>query len=147
VRVLWFATAITAALLSASACGTEFYSGRVTKVADGDTFTINSDGQKVRVRFCGIDSPERRQPGYAEASKELARIVAGREVRCIQVGGGTPCDGRSKATNRDRIVAQCFVGSEDIAMGMICSGHAKDWPVFSGGLCRLQAVTRRHCED
>jgi endonuclease YncB( thermonuclease family) len=42
----------------------EFYSGRVTKVADGETFTINDDGQKVRVRFCGIDSPERGQPGY-----------------------------------------------------------------------------------
>ena len=33
----------------------------------------------------------------------------------------------------DRIVAQCFVGDQDIAMAMICSGDAKDWPKFSGG--------------
>ncbi len=40
----------------------------------------------------------------------MAEMVEGKEVRCIQVGGGTPCDGRSRPTNRDRIVAQCFVG-------------------------------------
>jgi endonuclease YncB( thermonuclease family) len=110
-----------------------FYSGPVIRVTDGDTFTINHDGQSVRVRFCGVDSPERRQPGYSEASKELGRLTEGKDVRCVQVGGGTPCDGKSHATNRDRIVAQCFVGDRDIAMEMICSGNAKDWPKFSGG--------------
>lgn len=49
-------------------------------------------------------------------------MVEGKEVRCIQVGGGTPCDGRSRPTNRDRIVAQCFVGDRDAAMEMICAG-------------------------
>jgi endonuclease YncB( thermonuclease family) len=111
----------------------EFYSGPVLKVTDGDTFTISNDGQKVRVRFCGVDSPERRQPGYSEASEELGRLTMGKDARCIQVGGGTPCDGRSPPISRDRIVAQCFVDDRDIAMEMICSGNAKDWPKFSGG--------------
>src|SRR5579871_1127559 len=119
--------ALGAALgLSATASASDlFFSGRVTKVADGDTFTIDSDGHSVRVRFCGVDSPERRQPGYAEASQALGRLTEGMVVRCVQVGGGTPCDGHSRATNRDRIVAQCFVGERDIAMEMICSGNAK----------------------
>jgi endonuclease YncB( thermonuclease family) len=126
--------AISIVLVStAPAFADEIYSGPVLKVTDGDTFTISNDGQKVRVRFCGVDSPERRQPGYSEASKELGRLTEGKAVRCIQVGGGTPCDGRSKPTNRDRIVAQCFVDERDIAMEMICSGNAKDWPKFSGG--------------
>ena len=110
-----------------------FYSGPVIKVTDGDTFTVSHEGQSVRVRFCGVDSPERSQPGYSEASKELGRLTEGKDVRCVQVGGGTPCDGRSNAASRDRIVAQCFVGDRDIAMEMICSGNAKDWPKFSGG--------------
>jgi endonuclease YncB( thermonuclease family) len=112
-----------------------FYSGPVTRVADGDTFTIESEGKHVRVRFCGVDSPERKQPGYSEASTALGRLTEGQEVRCVQVGGGTPCDGRpgSHPTSRDRIVAQCFVEGKDIAMEMVCSGNAKDWPKFSGG--------------
>ena len=70
------------------------YFGPVTKVTDGDTFTISNEGKKVRVRFWGVDSPERLQPGYSEASEELGRLTEGKEVRCVQVGGGTPCDGR-----------------------------------------------------
>jgi micrococcal nuclease len=82
-------------LISGPAIAQElFYSGPVTKVTDGDTFTIDSNGQKVRVRFCGVDSPERHQPGYSQASRELGRLTEGKEVRCVQVGGGTPCDGR-----------------------------------------------------
>lgn len=118
---------------SPSIAGELCYSGHVSKVADGDTFTLENDGQKVRVRFCGVDSPERRQPGYDKASRALGQLTEGKQVRCVQVGGGTPCDGRSRATSRDRIVAQSFVGDEDIAMAMICSGDAKDWPRFSGG--------------
>lgn len=115
------------------AIANEFYSGPVTKVTDGDTLTIRNDGHKVKVRLCGIDSPERGNAGYLEASKELGRITEGKQLRCVQVGGGTPCDGRSRATNRDRIVAQCFVDNTDIAMEMICAGAAKDWPKFSAG--------------
>jgi len=32
--------------------------GKVT-VADGDTFTMEAENGKVRVRICGIDAPER----------------------------------------------------------------------------------------
>jgi endonuclease YncB( thermonuclease family) len=99
--------------------GDLFYDGPVAKVTDGDTFTIKNDGQKVRVRFCGINSPEHGQAGYAEASRALGRLTEAKEVRCIQVGGGTPCDGLSRPISRDRIVAQCFVGDRDIAMEMI----------------------------
>jgi endonuclease YncB( thermonuclease family) len=129
----WIVVPIVLAFSTVPIFADEFYSGSVLKVTDGDTFTISNDGQKVRVRFCGVDSPERRQPGYSEASEELGRLTKGKIVTCIQVGGGTPCDGRSKATSRDRIVAQCFVDDRDIAMEMICSGNAKDWSKFSGG--------------
>ena len=35
-----------------------------------------------------------------------------------------------------RIVAQCFVDGIDISKEMVCSGHAVDWPKFSGGYYR-----------
>lgn len=129
----WCLSAILLVAFMPPALADHFYSGLVTKVIDGDTLTIKSDGRKVKVRLCGIDSPERGQPGYGEASKELGRITEGKTLRCVQVGGGTPCDGRSKATSRDRIVAQCFVDDNDIGMEMICANAARDWPVYSGG--------------
>jgi len=125
--------AIILAVSTTPAIADFHYSGRVTAVSDGDTFTIMDDQKPVRVRLCGIDSPERGQPGYGKAAGAMAALVEGKEVTCIQVGGGTPCDGRSRSTNRDRIVAQCFVGKADVSMEMVCNRAAVDWPKFSGG--------------
>ena len=104
-------------------------SGYVTRIVDGDTFWIG----KVKIRTCGINTPERGEVGYASASDRLSTFVKGKLVRCTQVGGGTVCDGRSKATNGDRIVAQCFVDNRDMADFMVQSGAACDWAKFSGG--------------
>ncbi len=61
--------------------------GRVTKVADGDTFTLQVDGRSQRVRLASIDAPETlkdtSQPGQpgAQASKAaLSRLISGKTV-------------------------------------------------------------------
>jgi endonuclease YncB( thermonuclease family) len=105
-------------------------------VVDGDTIELNAGDKRFAVRLCGIDGPERRHAGVPEATAKMSELVRGKQVRCVQVGSGTPCDGRSKSTNHKRIVAQCFVGPEDIAKTMVCSGHAVDWPKFSAGYYR-----------
>jgi len=48
-------------LLPPSAAAAD-YLGRVLAVVDGDTFTMEAESGKVRVRICGIDAPERGQP-------------------------------------------------------------------------------------
>ena len=96
---------------------------------DGDTLAIG----RARVRLCGIDAPERREPGGREARAFLGGLIHGRRVRCEPVGTGTPCDGRSPPRSKGRVVAQCFVGRRDIARVLVQSGHARDWPRFSGG--------------
>lgn len=64
-------------------------SARVVRVVDGDTIVVSIDGREDRVRYIGIDTPESVKPGapvqcYAKrASKENARLVAGREVRLV----------------------------------------------------------------
>ena len=85
------------------------YLGKVLAVSDGDTFTMEADGAKVRVRICGIDAPERGQAGYGQAAGVLSSMIEGKTVHGLQVGEGTVCDGRSRPTSRDRIVAQCFL--------------------------------------
>jgi endonuclease YncB( thermonuclease family) len=98
-------------------------------VVDGDTLYVGS----VKYRLCGIDAPEHGHPGYHQATDYLHSLVRGKTVKCTPVGQGTPCDGRSKTRNHDRIVAQCFVDGEDLAAEMVRAGYAKDWPKFSGG--------------
>jgi micrococcal nuclease len=108
-------------------------SGRAT-VIDGDDIELWADGgPPKRIRLCGIDAPERECPGYSEATKELRALVEGKQVRCIPVGEGTPCDRRSRPTNRDRIIAQCFIENTDIAGSQVERGFACDWERFSGG--------------
>jgi endonuclease YncB( thermonuclease family) len=71
------------------------YLGKVLAVSDGDTFTMEVDGAKVRVRICGIDAPERWHAGYGQAAGALLNMIEGKTVHCLQVGEGTVCDGRS----------------------------------------------------
>lgn len=94
----------------------------------------------VPIRLCGIDSPEAGHAGGPEATAKMAELIRGKDVQCVQVGEGTPCDGRSRPTSRKRIVAQCFAEGSDLAKEMVCSGHAVDWPKFSGGYYRCDRV-------
>jgi endonuclease YncB( thermonuclease family) len=136
-----FAIAAALALLAAAPALAADVVGTVSHIVDGDTFDIQPPAGKVRIRFCGIDTPERGQPRFDEARVALERMIDRKTVRCVPVGQGTPCDERSRPTNRDRIVAQCFLGPVDIAAEMARAGLACDWPKFSGGHYRINAST------
>ena len=107
--------------------------GTVTHVVDGDTFDMKADGEPMRIRLCGIDAPERGMDGYAQASAKLKATIGGRSVRCVRIGEGTVCDGKSAKKNQGRVVAQCFVGSADIGSLMIRARLACDYQKHSGG--------------
>lgn len=119
-------------VLMAFASGTaeaETIEGRIDHVTDGDTFALAG----LNIRICGIDAPERGQPGADAATQALEALIGDRSVTCVPVGAGSVCDGRSETINRNRVVAQCFVDGSDIAAEMVQSGHACDWVKFSGG--------------
>ncbi|MBL7020855.1 MAG: thermonuclease family protein [Nitrospinaceae bacterium] len=55
--------------------------GKVVKVADGDTVTIIDDsGKKHRIRFAGIDAPEKDQPFGDVSTENLVKLVSGKTV-------------------------------------------------------------------
>lgn len=49
----------------------------VIKVVDGDTITLNDSN---KVRFSGINTPEKKQCYYQEAKDELTRLLLDKEV-------------------------------------------------------------------
>ena len=52
----------------------------VIGIVDGDTIDVEIDGQPYRIRYIGIDTPEKGQPGYAEATEANAALVSGKKV-------------------------------------------------------------------
>jgi endonuclease YncB( thermonuclease family) len=65
-------------------------SGRVVRVADGDTITVlvareGASPEQVRIRLADIDAPEGGQPWGRQSRLMLADMVAGQEVRVVRV--------------------------------------------------------------
>ena len=96
------------------------FSGRVTRIVDGDTFWIS--GQDVRIRVWGLDAPETNRPGGAAATAAMTRLVSGQVLHC-----------RQRDIDRfGRIVGQCFLpDGRDITREMIRSGTATEFCRFS----------------
>jgi endonuclease YncB( thermonuclease family) len=64
----------------------------VIHVVDGDTLDVRgSDGSEHRIRVIGIDTPERGECGYTEASDALAGLVLGERV-VLNAGAGATRD-------------------------------------------------------
>ncbi|UES46810.1 thermonuclease family protein [Roseibium aggregatum] len=124
------ATLVAALCLISTFASAEEWSSAVSKVYDGDTFWLSRP--LIKIRLCGVDTPEKGKPGDKQATQFLKTLVAGKKVRCRTVGDGTPCDGRSPKKSGNRFVAQCFVDGTDIAMALVNAGHACAWPRFSG---------------
>jgi endonuclease YncB( thermonuclease family) len=47
----------------------------VIKVYDGDTITVRQNGQKVKVRLCGVDAPELKQSLGRESRDKLRSLI------------------------------------------------------------------------
>lgn len=88
-------------------------------VIDGDSLRC-ADG--TRIRLWGIQAPERYEPAGPASTRALARLVAGKTLRC------TP-----KGRSYERVVARCFIGPVDVAGAMVRQGQATDWPKYSRG--------------
>lgn len=66
------------AAIDAAAGGqnTEWYQVVEDSIYDGDTLRVERDGQELKIRMCGIDSPELKQAGGIEAREHLRSLVA-----------------------------------------------------------------------
>lgn len=96
--------------------------GKVRFVVDGDSLFIN--GHKPQIRLWGVDAPEKRDSGYAAATKTLNRIAFNNNISCQVV----------ETDRYGRTVARCFLNDgQEINALMIASGTATEYRRFTKG--------------
>ncbi len=112
-------TALLLALIYLTAADT--LTGKVVRIADGDTVTILVGANQVRVRLFGIDAPERGQD-YSRKSKEaLADLVIEKEVRVVV----------HDKDRYGRTVGDIYVGDTFVNEKMIKDGWAWNYAHYS----------------
>jgi endonuclease YncB( thermonuclease family) len=73
-RAAWITALV---LLAPLASGAEVFSGKVVRVADGDTLTVLVEQEQIKVRLAEIDAPESGQPWSKRAKQALANKISG----------------------------------------------------------------------
>lgn len=93
---------------------------------DADTCHFKkNNGETVKVRFAGVDAPEKKQPYSKEATEFTVSKLKDQKVTLRCVG-----------QSFDRRVCSVFVGQLDVAEDLVRAGFAWDAPKHSKGRYR-----------
>ena len=122
---------ITALLLATSLFALE---GRVVKVYDGDTITLlDKDMQQHRIRFYGIDAPEKSQSFGKRSQENLANMIAGKMVN-VDV----------QAEDRyGRSVGIVYLDDVDINKRQVADGYAWAYMQYGGEIYKNDELKAR----
>ena len=89
--------------------------GRVVRIADGDTISIlDHNNSQFKVRLYGIDSPERDQPYGKAARKALAQLIDEEPVGVVII----------TTDSYDRLVGTVYHNGININVSMVANGYA-----------------------
>jgi micrococcal nuclease len=90
-------------------------SGKCYKVVDGDTIDVEGVG---RVRFVGVNTPERGQAGYQTAKDYVTSICLGKTV-------GLDIDNAKNKDKYDRTLAVVYVDGVNLNQELLKRGYAE----------------------
>ena len=130
-ELFMFKLLITTLLLATSLFALE---GRVVKVYDGDTITLlDKDMQQHRIRFYGIDAPEKSQSFGKRSQENLANMIAGKMVN-VDV----------QAEDRyGRSVGIVYLDDVDINKRQVADGYAWAYMQYGGEIYKNDELRAR----
>lgn len=106
---------IGAQLLAAANVQAGTLEGRVVGVIDGDTITLlDSSNRQYKIRFAGIDAPEKNQPYGQKAKEHLSDLVFDRQV-IVET---------EKEDRYRRPVGKVLIEGRDTNLAMVVAGYA-----------------------
>jgi micrococcal nuclease len=106
-------------------------SGKVIKVIDADTIDVQLTSGPIRIRFHGIDAPERNQPWGKEATAALKKRVMGKEVDVEPF----------EQDRYERMVGIVYLGDVNINAELVQEGHAWAYRQY------MRKADRKLCVD
>lgn len=89
----------------------------VTRVIDGDTIDVRIHGEIKRVRYVGMNTPEREEACYQEARDANANLVEGQTVYLVK--------DISDTDQYDRLLRYIYVGDLFVNERLVQQGHAE----------------------
>jgi endonuclease YncB( thermonuclease family) len=100
---------------TANAPGQQTLSGRVVRIADGDTITVlDASNTQHRIRLQGIDAPESKQDFGTQSKKKLSGLIFGKDVEVVY----------EKTDQYGRLVGKILLEGRDINLEQVRSGMA-----------------------
>lgn len=89
-------------------------SGYCNYVVDGDTIDVQGIG---RIRFVGLNTPERGQSGYTEAKEFVKSLCLGKTV-------GLDIDNAKRYDKYGRVLAVVYSGDTNVNAELLKRGYA-----------------------
>jgi endonuclease YncB( thermonuclease family) len=100
---------------SRQAEGRQTLTGRVVRIADGDTLTLlDSSDTQHRIRLEGIDAPESRQAFGTQSKRSLSDMVFGKDVTVFY----------QKTDQYGRLVGKILIDGMDVNLAQVKAGMA-----------------------
>jgi endonuclease YncB( thermonuclease family) len=94
----------------------------VVEIIDGDTIDVTMDGEIYRVRYIGVNTPERNESCYQEATAANTNLVYQQVVTLVR--------DVSETDRYDRLLRYIYVGGTFVNAALVEQGwaEAKDYP-------------------
>lgn len=112
------------------------FTGKVVKVADGDTITVLHGSEQIKIRLAGIDAPEKAQPFGNVAKQSVSEMVFGKEVRVVEQG----------RDRYGRTIGRIYQGDIDVSAEQIKQGMAWVYRKYTkeAALYQLEEEAKQH---
>ena len=105
---------LTLGLLICSSTATAQLVGKVVGVHDGDTLTLRTAADTIKVRLAGIDAPELGQPFGKNAKQALSALVFGKMVIVVAQG----------EDRYDRTLGDVVIAGGRVTVALVAGGMA-----------------------
>ncbi|MGL5904243.1 MAG: thermonuclease family protein [Cetobacterium sp.] len=109
------------------------FTGKVIKVADGDTITVQNGEEKVRVRFYGVDAPEKKQEYGVKSLDVLKKMIDGKVVEIKQ----------KDKDQYGRVVGEVYFEGKNLNLYMLENGHVWWYKQYSKNEKEYEAAEKK----
>jgi endonuclease YncB( thermonuclease family) len=98
-------------------------------VVDGDTIKVKWDTQVTSVRMLNINTPERGQPGYREATEHLMAMLGNASAVMLEFEE----DGVRARDGFGRLLCHVWLNGKNLSVEQVRAGYSVFWTKYGAG--------------